>query len=209
MQAGTPGADNPRTVTVPETSPTRSHSRCWGWRSGLGVQWQTSAHIKTQLQQTAPDVVSASCAVQHHASTNLCWPPCRVFRENFWYSKTPLQKCFKTKTLTNNCVRYGYSTKMNSISSISSPLLEKMMPFSWQTSILSICLIFCFSNVQVTHWTMIGFQTCDVTKSWHLHTVNSDLRCAQNELWIQKKWQFLVTNSAHTPFCKGEMSKWS
>lgn len=60
-QTGTPGADNQTTVIAPEASPTRSHSRCWRWRSGLRAQWQTSAHVKTQLQHTAPDVVSASC----------------------------------------------------------------------------------------------------------------------------------------------------
>lgn len=74
-QTGSPGADNQRTVIVPEASPARSHGRCWRWQSGPRAQWQTSAHVKTQLQHTALDVVSASCAAQHHGSTNLYWSP--------------------------------------------------------------------------------------------------------------------------------------
>lgn len=96
-QTGTPGADNQRTVIVPKASPARSHGRCWRWQSGPGAQWQTSAHVKTQLQHTASDVVSACCAVQHHRSTNLYWSP---QQQNAQRELKVLSECFRTFVIT-------------------------------------------------------------------------------------------------------------
>lgn len=191
-QTGTPGADNQRTVIVPEASPARSHSRCWRWQSGLGAQWQTSAHVKTQLQHTAPDVVSASCAVQRHASANLPWPPCRVLREDFLYLKTSSRNVLRHKKLSalrNDSVWCGFSNKSSITLLKIYFLLSDLCKFRTGPPLASKLVT--------------SQQPCS-----DMHVLNSDLRWTQRNPLPPYDCEntFVVS---HTSFCKGRTSKWS
>lgn len=95
-QTGTPGADNQRTVIVPEASPTRSHSRCWRWQSGLGAQWQdfSARQDPAAAHCTRCRVCKLSCsAPQEHKSVLIA--PAAVLREKLLYLKIPFRNVLR------------------------------------------------------------------------------------------------------------------
>lgn len=140
-QTGTPGADNQRTVIVPEASPTRSHGRCRRWQSGLGAQWQDfSARQDPAAAHWARRRACRSCrsAPWEHKSVPIA--PAAVLGENFLYLEIPFRNVLgHIKILC--LVWYVFSTKkvqlfryILKMTSTPSPSLEKSIIYDYAKS---------------------------------------------------------------------------
>ncbi|KAG7527104.1 hypothetical protein JOB18_049138 [Solea senegalensis] len=80
---------------TPFTSRSFSNKKSQQMLEMTGAVWErrdkASAHVTTQLQNTAPDVLSASCAAQHHGTTNLHRSAQQPSPEDFSYLENPFK----------------------------------------------------------------------------------------------------------------------